>query len=91
MKKYKVLNVKCEGCANTLKERLFDEFGEIEVDLEQMPREITIYKDDIDEDRLKEILLKLGYPLADEKLNFTQDIGAKAKSFISCAIGKSKS
>ena len=63
MKKYEVLNVKCGGCAGTLKSKLKDEFGDVDVDLEVMPRVITIYKDDIDEDRLREALKALGYPM----------------------------
>ncbi len=91
MKKYEVLNVKCGGCAGTLKSKLQDEFGNVDVDLEAMPRVITIHKDDIDEDRLREALKALGYPMADEDMNFIEGVGAKAKSFVSCAIGKANS
>ena len=91
MKRYRVLNVKCNGCATTLKDKLRDEFGEVEVDLEVMPREITVKKEEFDEDLLRERLKSLGYPMVDEDMNFVEDLGAKAKSFISCAIGKSKS
>jgi len=91
MKKYEVLNVKCGGCAGTLKSKLKDEFGDVDVDLEVMPRVITIYKDDIDEDRLREALKTLGYPMVDEDMNFIEGVGAKAKSFVSCAIGKANS
>jgi len=91
MKKYTVLNVKCGGCANTLTTKLEPEFGKVDVDLEVMPREITIHKDEIDENRLREVLKSLGYPMADENLNFVEGVGAKAKSFVSCAIGKANS
>ncbi len=91
MKKYEVLNVKCGGCAETLKSKLQDEFGDVDVDLEVMPRVITIHKDDIDEDRLREALKALGYPMVDEDMNFIEGVGAKAKSFVSCAIGKANS
>jgi len=91
MKKYTVLNVKCGGCANTLTTKLEPEFGKVDVDLEVMPREITIHKDNIDEARLREVLKSLGYPMVDENLNFVEGVGAKAKSFVSCAIGKANS
>jgi len=91
MKKYTVLNVKCGGCANTLTTKLEPEFGKVDVDLEVMPREITIHKVNIDEARLREVLKSLGYPMADEDLNFVEGVGAKAKSFVSCAIGKANS
>ena len=91
MKKYEVLNVKCGGCAGTLKSKLKDEFGDVDVDLEVMPRVITVYKDDIDEEKLREALKALGYPMVDEDMNFIEGVGAKAKSFVSCAIGKANS
>jgi copper chaperone CopZ len=28
---FQVINVKCGGCASTLKEKLFEKFGEVEV------------------------------------------------------------
>ncbi|HIP26902.1 MAG TPA: heavy metal transporter, partial [Flavobacteriaceae bacterium] len=31
---FEVKNVKCAGCAGTLKKSLLEEFGEVEVDLE---------------------------------------------------------
>ncbi len=80
--------MKCSGCASTLKKELKEEFGEVEVDLEQMPRQISL---DISPDqlpRLKEKLRKLGYPAADENMSGFQNSAAKAKSFVSCAIGK---
>ncbi len=88
MKKYQVLNVKCGGCAGTLKSKLEPEFGKVDVDLEVMPRVITIYKEAIDEERLRVALKSLGYPMVDENMNFIEGVGAKAKSFVSCAIGK---
>ena len=91
MKKYQVLNVKCGGCAGTLKNKLEPEFGKIDVDLEVMPRVITIYKENIDEAKLREMLKSLGYPMVDEDLNFVEGISTKAKSFVSCAIGKANS
>ena len=85
---FQVENVKCGGCANTLMTKLRDRFGEIEVDLEKFPREITV---DIDKDRVGELgiaLKKLGYPFSSDKLGFVDSTSAKAKSFVSCAIGK---
>ncbi len=84
----KVQNVKCSGCASTLKSKLKDEFGEIEVNLELMPREITL---DIEEEKLEslhEALKGLGYPVAGESFGFIEDTSMKAKSFVSCAVGK---
>ena len=85
---FEVLNVKCGGCASTIKTKLFDAFGEIEVDLSKEPREITV---DIAEERvaeLKTVLKKLGYPMRSEQMGFVEAKKAKAKSIVSCAIGK---
>jgi copper chaperone len=87
MKKYKVLNIKCGGCANTVKTKLEPVFGKVEVNLEVMPREITV-EDSVDELQLREQLKSLGYPMADEKLSFSEEITTKANSFVSCAVGK---
>jgi len=85
---FKIENVKCGGCANTLKTKLFKDFGTIEVNLEKMPREITLDIEDNRVDELKSALKKLGYPFSGEKLGFIESHTSKAKSFVSCAIGK---
>lgn len=85
---FKVQNVKCRGCANTLTTKLADAFGKIEVNLEVMPREITLEIDDAQVPTLREALKSLGYPMADEQLGFVQNTTAQAKSFVSCAVGK---
>jgi len=85
---FKVQNVKCGGCANTLTTKLLDAFGTIEVNLEVMPREITLKIDDERVPALREALKSLGYPMADERLGFVENTTAQAKSFVSCAVGK---
>jgi len=87
-KTYKVKNVKCGGCANTLKKSLLEEFGEIEVNLEVEPREITLDMEGKDEEYLKVKLRKLGYPLVSDELNIFTSASTTAKSFVSCAMGK---
>ena len=85
---FQVINIKCGGCASTLKEKLFEEFGKVEVNLEKEPREITL---DIKEEEIPTLgkaLKKLGYPFITEEMGFVDGTSAKAKSFVSCAIGK---
>ena len=85
---YEVLNVKCGGCANTLKSKLLEEFGEVEVNLEVEPRQITL---DIEESKvpaLRQALKSLGYPMSDEDLSTVEGFTTTAKSFVSCAVGK---
>ncbi len=85
---FEVLNVKCGGCAHTLRSKLEPEFGPVEVDLEVMPRRITLQVEEERIGMLRERLRKLGYPMADENLGLLDSGAAKAKSFVSCAIGK---
>jgi len=88
---FEVFNVKCGGCASTLKTKLAEEFGEIEVNLNVLPGKITVEIDDKDIDKLAKALKKLGYPLASEEMSFMDSTSTKAKSFVSCAIGKMNS
>lgn len=88
-KSFRALNIKCGGCANTVKESLREDFGEVEVDLEQEPRVVSVeIKDEEHEKTFRQKMRKLGYPIDDEKLGKLESTGLKAKSFVSCAIGK---
>ena len=85
---FEVKNVKCGGCAGTLTKSLLEEFGEVEVNLDVEPRQITL---EIEEEKMEALKLKLrslGYPLVTDELNTFQTVGTTAKSFVSCAIGK---
>jgi len=85
---FEVFNVKCGACASTLKSKLYKEFGEIDVNLNVIPRKITLVIEDIDVEKLSKALRTLGYPFASEEMSFMDSTSAKAKSFISCGIGK---
>jgi len=85
---FQVINVKCSGCASTLKEKLFEKFGEVEINLEKEPHEIILYIIEEEIPALGEALKKLGYPFITEKMGLVDGTSAKAKSFVSCAIGK---
>ena len=88
-KSFKALNIKCGGCANTVKHSLKDEFGEVEVDLEQEPRVVTLeIKDEEHEKLFRKKMRSLGYPMDDEELGKFTQTGLKAKSYVSCAVGK---
>lgn len=83
-----VLNVKCGGCAGTLSKELLKDFGEVDVNLELEPREITLDIEDEDLEKLKLKLRSLGYPLATDELSKFQTVSTTAKSYVSCVIGK---
>lgn len=87
-KTFEVENVKCGGCAHTLKTKLEGTFGDVDVDLEVNPRKITLEIEDNQLEDLQVQLRSLGYPLSSDELSTLQNVGAKAKSFVSCAIGK---
>lgn len=88
---FEVENVKCGGCANTLINSLKDEFGEITVNLDVHPRQITLNIKNEKKEDLKLKLRSLGYPLSTDNLNSFQKATTTAKSFVSCAIGKMNS
>ncbi len=85
---FEVLNVKCEGCANTLKKALKADFGDVEVNLEVQPRQISLEIKEEKLQNLKSKLRSLGYPLVSDELSDLQKVSTKAKSFVSCALGK---
>lgn len=91
-KSYEVYNIKCGGCASTVKSKLKDRFPDIEVDLDHEPRIIraTISTPE-DERYLLQTLRSLGYPSVNEDLGSVEGALLKGKSFVSCAIGKMSS
>lgn len=87
-KTFQVENVKCGGCAQTLRTKLEPLFGPVRVDLMVQPREITLEIEDERLDELRAALREIGYPLSSEKLGFVSGTEAKVKSFVSCAVGR---
>lgn len=90
LKTFEVNNVRCEGCANTIRKALDKEgFSNIEIDLACEPRKVSI---DITAEaslaQFRTILRNLGYPLLDEEVSYIDSTTLKAKSIVSCAIGK---
>ena len=85
---FEVINVKCGGCANTLKRSLQKEFGDIEVNLDVEPRQITLNIEESNVPALRLKLKSLGYPMSDEDLSTIEGFSTTAKSFVSCAVGK---
>ncbi|WP_291135139.1 heavy-metal-associated domain-containing protein [Flavobacterium sp. UBA7663] len=80
-----IQNLKCGGCANTITKNVssIDAVTEVSVNVE----ENSVSFDYPTEEKLievKEKLKVLGYPEDGE----ANSLGAKAKSYVSCAIGK---
>lgn len=89
-KTFTVANVRCGGCANMITINLTEAgFENVKVDLSCEPRKVTSnIKNEVQEAQFRDILTKLGYPLVDDDYTTLERISLKAKSFISCAVGK---
>ena len=87
---FEVANVRCGGCANTITKALKEAgFEEVSVDLTCEPRKVTIeIVDEAQSAQAQAILRSLGYPLSNEERGFGEETVLKAKSFVSCAVGK---
>lgn len=66
MKKFKVANINCENCANTIKKALEGDFGNIEVDLSVEPRVVSVNLQDSDVERFKSELDELGFEVIEQ-------------------------
>lgn len=80
-----IQNLKCGGCANTIINKLneLNDISEIKVD--NTNHTVTFnYVNEINLIEVKTLLAKLGYPIVGEK----NALATKAKSFVSCAVGR---
>lgn len=80
-----IQNLKCGGCAHTISTKLA-ELDHIE-DILVNPDENTVsfsYEEQNNLDRAVELLSKLGYPVTGAPNSYSK----KAKSYVSCAIGR---
>jgi copper chaperone CopZ len=85
MEKIAIQNLKCHGCGVTIKSGLEEIEGlhDIEIDVENKQ---VFYESDSKASTivLKNKLIQLGYPPVGDPNGF----GTKAKSYVSCAMGK---
>ena len=77
-------NLKCGGCAATIKKGLLsiDNVEEVSIDVENSLVSLILSTDNLES--VKEKLSKLGYPEVGDK----NTVLHKAKSFVSCAVGR---
>jgi copper chaperone CopZ len=80
-------NIKCGGCAGSITKKLTATFDTDKINVNVEKGIININLDDSKKDELSKVLLDLGYPETDSVHGF-DSAKAKAKSFVSCAIGK---
>lgn len=85
--KINIANLKCGGCANTVKSTLLLEKGVETVDVNVEDSLVTIvHSEEVQRENLVQQLTKKGYPELGENNNTL----LKAKSYVSCAIGRMK-
>ena len=80
-----IQNLKCNGCASTITKKLshLENITDIKVAIEESSVAFN-YKDNLDLEVVIETLKENGYPVEGDE----NTLGTKAKSFVSCAIGK---
>ncbi len=82
---FAIQNLKCGGCANTIEKKLnsIDGISDITIDVEESTVSFTHETDEAIE-VVHKSLSKLGYPIVGD----VNTLGDKAKSYVSCAIGR---
>lgn len=80
-----IQNLKCGGCANTIITRLsaLNDIDNVVVNNDNLTVSFN-FKKDSNLTEATELLSKLGYPIVGENNPLTK----KAKSFVSCAVGR---
>ena len=80
-----IQNLKCGGCANTITTRLESLSNITEVIVDNEIDTVSFkFKDQPDLDEAVALLSKLGYPVS----GAPNSLSKKAKSYVSCAIGR---
>ena len=80
-----ILNLKCGGCANTIKKGIIEIEGVNEILINLNTSEVSIdATDELVIQQVKEKLSSMGYP----EVGDANTMLHKAKSFVSCATGR---
>ncbi|MBN2647987.1 MAG: heavy-metal-associated domain-containing protein [Thiotrichales bacterium] len=85
-----VENIKCGGCAASIRKQLLSLAGVKAVEVVVETGMVQVETDGTDSailPQLQAALLKMGYPQTGS-VEGARALGAKAKSFVSCAVGK---
>ncbi|MBK7665956.1 MAG: heavy-metal-associated domain-containing protein [Sphingobacteriaceae bacterium] len=82
-------NLKCGGCAATIKKELKKLTGIIDVKVIPEQSEVDVsYNDSANLNLVKERLNELGYPVNGTDQGGLEKITTNLKSYVSCAIGR---
>jgi len=84
-KTIEIQNLKCGGCEATIQKKLSAEKGiqRVSVDVESSTVSLD-YDTQATLEKVENTLTKLGYPIVGEQNSFAR----KAKSYVSCAVGR---
>ena len=82
-----VENIKCGGCANSIRKALTAIAGVAKADVDVERGTINVEGDEAARPAVTRRLLELGYPESGA-VSGLGSAAAKAKSFVSCAIGR---
>jgi copper chaperone len=82
-----VENIKCGGCASTIRSKLAAMDGVTAIDVDIAEGIVTVEADENTRAAVSARLLKLGYPESGTAEGIAA-AKAKAKSFVSCAVGR---
>ena len=80
-------NLKCGGCANTIRKSLTEMAGVIGVEVDADIKTVTFSGDETIRENVVSKLKSLGYPEKGTTHGIESGV-ATAKSFVSCAIGR---
>ena len=82
---YIIQNLKCGGCASTILKNIEKLEGISNVEVEVESSEVRFeYENDAQSELIADTLKSLGYPIETEE----NSIALKAKSFVSCGMGR---
>lgn len=82
-----VENIKCGGCAHSIVSKLSALNGVESVYVDVENGRVSFFAESVLRNQVKAVLLGLGYPETGS-VEGVKAVGVKAKSFVSCAIGK---
>ncbi len=80
-------NIKCGGCANSISKKMLQQEGITAVNIDVERGAVSIEGDESQRDHYAKALQGLGYP-EQGSVEGLGSVGAKAKSFVSCAVGR---
>lgn len=82
---FELENIKCGGCAKSIKNKLSEltQVSEVLVDFEKGTVDVTLENDTVSREEIAEKLASMGYPETGKN-----NLVHKAVSYVSCAVGK---